>query len=228
MENEKEVEKTESVNNNEVDNKEKTTNTNNKPDNTSDKKLLILVGLISVGVLFLLIVCLVVFFNKPKEVVTENKEGGSVSLSYTDKQNTLAIKNATPLEDSVGIKDLTGENYFEFSVETKLEDAREVNYELSISKNISDCTINDSDIKIYLEKEDSGTYTKVFGPDSFKGSKAVTKLGTPKGDMVLTKVNNKKSVTENYRLKIWLSNTASSSTVSQDYSVDINVVGNAK
>lgn len=200
----------------------------NKNDNDSDKKLWILIGLISFAVIIVLVICFVVFFNKPKEVVTENKPGGEVSLSYTEKQNTLSIKDAKPLEDSVGIKDLTGDNYFEFSVETKLKDAREINYEISIKKNISDCTINDSDIKIYLEKEESGTYTKVFGPEPFKGIKKDTELGTKKGEMILTKVNKKKSMTENYRLKIWLSNNASPSTVSQDYSVDINVVGNAK
>lgn len=217
MENEKEEVKIEEVKKEE-----------NKIDNTSDKKMLLLIGLISVGVIIVLIICFIVFFNNPKDVITKNVVGGEVSLSYTDKNNTLAIKNATPLEDSVGIKDLTGDNYFEFSVETKLKDAREVNYELNITKNNKDCTINDSDIKIYLEKEESGTYTKVFGPSSFKAIKKNTKLGSKKGSMVLTKINNKKSVIENYRLKIWLSNTLASGTVSQDYSVDINVVGNAK
>ena len=46
--------------------------------------------------------------------------------------------------------------------------------------------------------------------------------------MVLAKVTNKKSIIENYRLKVWLSNTASPGTVPQNYSLDIELVGDAE
>ena len=103
-----------------------------------------------------------------------------------------------------------------------------VNYEIAITKNADKSTINDSDIKIYLEKENSGSYSKVFGPSKFKGISKTSDLGTPKGSMVLAKVTNKKSIIENYRLKVWLSNTASPGTVPQNYSLDINLVGDAE
>ena len=199
-----------------------------KKDNTSRNKLIILISGISVLLLIILIVFIVAFFNKPKEVIIEKKIGGEVNISYTDKINSLNLVNVTPIEDSVAIKDLTGDNYFEFSVDTKVDGASEVEYEISVSKNSAKSTINDSDIKIYLEKENSGSYTKVFGPDKYKGISKTSNLGTPKGDMILTKVSNKKSITENYRLKVWLSSAAAPGTVPQNYSLDINVVGKAK
>ena len=199
-----------------------------KKDNTSRNKLIILISGISVLLLIILIVFIVAFFNKPKEVIIEKKIGGEVNISYTDKTNSLNLVNVTPIEDSVAIKDLTGDNYFEFSVDTKVDGASEVEYEISVSKNSAKSTINDSDIKIYLEKENSGSYTKVFGPDKYKGISKTSNLGTPKGDMILTKVSNKKSITENYRLKVWLSSAAAPGTVPQNYSLDINVVGKAK
>ena len=191
-------------------------------------KLIILIAGISLIILIILIILIVSFVNKPSDVVTEKKTGGEVNITYTDKSNTLTITGATPMEDSAAIKDLAGENYFEFSVETKLDEAEEVNYEISISKNVSKSTINDSDIRVYLEKENSGSYTKVFGPKPFKGISKTTDLGTKKGDMVIANMTNKKSIIENYRLKIWLSNTAAESTISQDYSVEINIKGDAK
>lgn len=193
----------------------------------SNGKLAILIACISIVLLALLLVGIIVFFNQPKEVVNENKEGGSVSLSYTDSKNVLSIVGATPLDDSVAIKDLTGDNYFEFSVETKLKEASEVDYEIAIKKNTTS-TIEDKDIKIYLEKENSGSYAKVFGPDKFTGLKKATELGTKKGEMVLTKVTNRKSVVENYRLKIWLSSTAIPSETNNSYSVEILLNGKAK
>lgn len=197
-------------------------------ENGGKLKLIIIVSIISVLLLLLLVIMIVAFYNKPKEVITNKKVGGEVNITYTDKSSTLNVVNLTPVEDSTAIKDLTGDNYFEFSVETKLQGAKEVNYEIAITKNADKSTINDSDIKIYLEKENSGSYSKVFGPSKFKGISKTSDLGTPKGSMVLAKVTNKKSIIENYRLKVWLSNTASPGTVPQNYSLDINLVGDAE
>lgn len=197
-------------------------------DNSGKAKLIIIISIISVLLLLLLVIMIVAFYNKPKEVITNKKVGGEVNITYTDKSSTLNVVNLTPVEDSAAIKDLTGDNYFEFSVETKVQGAKEVNYEISITKNADKSTINDGDIKIYLEKENSGSYSKVFGPSKFKGISKASDLGTPKGSMVLAKVTNKKSIIENYRLKVWLSNTASPGTVPQNYSLDINLVGDAE
>ena len=161
-------------------------------------------------------------------VITNKKIGGEVNISYTDKTNSLNVVNIVPVEDSVAIKDLTGDNYFEFSVETKLKEASEVDYEIAIKKNTAASTIADKDIKIYLEKENSGSYAKIFGPEKFTGLKKATELGTKKGEMVLTNVTNRKSIVENYRLKIWLSSTAVPSETANSYSIEILLNGKAK
>ena len=194
----------------------------------SKKKLIIMISAISMFLIILLIILFIVFFNSPKEVITNKKVGGEVNISYTDKNNSLNLVNIVPVEDSVAIKDLTGDNYFEFSVETKVDGAKEVNYEISISKNEDKCSVNDENIRIYLEKENSGSYAKVFGPEKFKGISKKSVLGTPKGDMILTSVTNKKTITENYRLKVWLASNSVSSEVAQNYSININLVGKAK
>ena len=193
-----------------------------------NKKLLFLISAISIIVLFIIVLLFIIFFNSPKKVITEKKVGGEVSISYTDKTSTLNVVNITPVEDGTAIKDLTGDNYFEFSVDTKVKGAKEVTYEISINKNEDKCTIKDEDIKIYLEKENSGSYARVFGPAKFSGINKKSKIGTPKGNMILTTVTNKKSITENYRLKIWLSSRVSSEAVNQNYSVDIILTGNAE
>ena len=46
--------------------------------------------------------------------------------------------------------------------------------------------------------------------------------------MVLTNVTNRKSIVENYRLKIWLSSTAVPSETANSYSIEILLNGKAK
>ena len=222
------VEETSSESVKENQTSEESINKEEEKDNGGKTKLIIIISVISVLLLLLLVIMIVAFYNKPKEVITDKQVGGEVNITYTDKNSTLNVVNLAPVEDSAAIKDLTGDNYFEFSVETKVKGAKEVNYEISVTKNADKSTINDSDIRIYLEKENSGSYAKVFGPSKFKGISKKSDLGTPKGSMVLAKVTNKKSVIENYRLKVWLANTSSPGTVPQNYSLDINLVGDAE
>ena len=81
-------------------------------------------------------------------------------------------------------------------------------------------------LKVYLEKEDSGTYNSLIKPQVFKPLKENSELGSPKGSMVLTKVINKKSKIDNYRLRSWLSD---SSILSDDtYSLEIILKARAK
>lgn len=194
----------------------------------SSKKIWIIIGIISLLMIIIIVVSCVLFNNKPKEVKYNTETGGSVLLSYTDSSNILSIKNAKPMTDEVAIADLKGDNYFEFSVETEIENANNVSYEIAIDKIDKDCTIPDDDIKIYLEKEDSGTYVPVSEPQSFIEIGKKDSFGVKKDEMVLNKVTNKSDKTENYRLKLWLSNNALKNNNVKDYSVKIKLYGNAK
>ena len=107
-----------------------------------------------------------------------------------------------------------------------MDNASAVEYEISLVKNQVNSNISNDDIKIYLEKEKSGTYTKVFGPDKFTPLKKNTKLGSKKGSMSLLSVRKTNSTADNYRLRVWLSDK---STLDKgDYEVDVEVNGIAK
>ena len=99
----------------------------------------------------------------------EYKEGNDV--------NELTLNNVFPQTKEKGILN----DYFEFSVETKIDKAKEVNYEISISKNTDKCTVNDQDIKVYLEKEKHHGIIYKMGNRDFH-------------DEVIKKLNNKYNV----------------------------------
>lgn len=197
----------------------------NKKGELSKKFWYIVIGLCTVLLIFL-IVGFVIYKNRKPEVVDKKVTGGSVVLNYVDNITGLTLKDMTPTTDAIGMKKDKEEEYFDFSIDTEISEAKEIEYELAVVKDKSLSTISDDDIKIYLEKEDSGTYNMVFGPEPYKAIKKDSKLGSPEGSMILLKEKKKKDSKENYRLRIWLSDK--SLTPKGNYSVEVILNGKAK
>ena len=99
-------------------------------------------------------------------------------------------------------------------------------YELSLIKNKKTSTISDDDIRIYLEKEESGTYNAVFEPKGFEALKKDNEYGTKAGEMVLVHTKKTKATTDHYRLRMWLKDQ--SLVNNGTYEVEINVTGISK
>ena len=197
----------------------------NKKDKISKKFLICLLVIV---VVFTTVIAISVsaFEGRKPEVVINEENGGNIKLVYSDDTNSLSISNALPVTDLIGMKKDDVEDYFDFSIDVNLDNSKEVDYEISINKVDKLSTIPDTDIKIYLEKEESGTYVKSFGPANYKSISKVSDLGSSKGSMIIHSEKRKKSGIDNYRLRIWLSDT---SLISKgDYSVEINVNGKAK
>lgn len=190
------------------------------------KKFWIVAVSICALLFFIVTILFIAFFNRKPEIVDENKKGGQVVLNYTTTTNVFSILDATPMTDDLGVKQLEEGKYFDFSVDVSLKDANEVQYEISLKKDKKNSNILDKDIKIYLEKEDSGTYVSALKPHMFSAEKKTTDIGTKKGNMILYRVTTKKKEVDNYRLRMWLSDQ-SLMTVG-NYSVTINVSATAK
>ena len=192
----------------------------------SNKSFIILMLSVTI-VLIGLIVCGFVYFSlKGQEVVEEEENGADIILNYSSNNSGLQIKNASKTKDDDGILNLKDGEYFDFSIEVVLDNAKKVDYEISVEKDEVNSTIPDDDIKIYLEKEKEGTYTKVFGPSKFTALKKDSSYGSKKGSMPLIQVKKTNSSTDNYRLRMWLSDKSNLS--SGTYSVDVLVNGIAK
>ena len=109
-----------------------------------------------------------------------------------------------------------------------MKDSKEIDYEISIKKDPTS-TIADDKVRIYLEKQKSGTFTKVFEPNQYVPLTEKSDIGTPVGSMVLFKDVSKKDSSDNYRLKVWVSDTSGlDSTQLSNYTVSIDVYGKAR
>lgn len=166
----------------------------------------------------------VVFSNRAPDVIEKEEDGGNVTLNYSTSTNALTLYSATPTTNSVGMKNMIAGQYFDFSVDVDLAGAPKVEYEISVIKDVSSSNIPDDDIRIYLEKEDSGTYVKMFGPEKFTASKNYSSVGSEIGSMVLANVKKIKSGTDNYRLRIWLAENSVATGGSYSVEVDIHAI----
>ena len=185
----------------------------------------VVISLIVVIILVLLVICLSFSVYIKMEQYKQSKDDikANVSMTYTESTNGISIENAAPTPDEVG-KKLNGKNeYFDFTVSTKNPKKTNVVYEIAAVKG-KNSTISDNDIRIYLEKQVSGTYEKIVKPTPFKAIVKDSEIGSPKGSMVLKKVKTKASSNNNYRLRMWLSDKANIQDV-KTYSVKINVYG---
>ena len=197
-----------------------------KKGNEISKKFLYLLISICVILIIFTVTMFILFATRKERVVEEQENGGNLSLNYSSNSSGLSIYNAVPTSDSVAIKKLEVGQYFDFSVDISLDNATSIEYEIAAVKDTKNSNLSNDDIKIYLEKEKSGEYTKIFGPQSFSPLKSKSELGSPVGSMILAKSKSSKSITENYRLRMWVSDK--SLQPSGNYSVEIVVNGKAK
>ena len=198
----------------------------NKKSDDLSKNFWYALAAISSILVILIGISFFLFSTREEEVIDKKIKGGNILLKYTNDITGLTISKATPVTDEIGMKNDKEGQTFDFSLEINLEDAKDIEYEISAIKNDSLSTIADDDIRVYLEKEKSGTYSKVFGPAPFEALKKRSKLGSPEDSMVLVKSHTTKDLKENYRLRLWLSNKGLTKT--GNYSVEIVVNGKAK
>ena len=204
---------------------------NEQEDKNYSKKIFILLLLVTLLVVFVISFSFAVFV-KTEEGVDNTIESGEISMNYLEKTNGISIENAMPTSDEVGVKQLGENEYFDFTVNSSLVGDVKIVYEIAAIKDVNS-TIPDNEIRLYLEQEKSGTYTKVMEPKNFIAESKDTEIGTPKGAMVLKKVTKEREeddsdklvkYVDNYRLRMWLGENASISDV-RTYAVKVNVYG---
>lgn len=163
--------------------------------------------------------------QETNKVIVKDELGGDVYLKYVGNTNGLTLLNASPMSDQLGALQDGDNKYFDFSVEVDLDEADFVEYEIALVKDKSFSNIPDNEVKFYLEEENSGSFSKVFGPSEFKPLEKKTELGTDKGDMVLYTVKKADSGTINYRLRMWMAETSTMPV--GNYSVEVSINGKA-
>ena len=160
---------------------------------------------------------------------------GTISMSFIESSNGISISNAMPISDEEGKLLIGNNNVFDFVVSSSIAGATILNYEIVAEKVLVDGEeLSDSDIKIYLEKLVNGEYVATditSTPKGFIKNGNISEIGSKEQEMTLHYDNfqnldgSKKSFSDNYRLRMWLSEDALIDDVSRTFQIKINVYG---
>lgn len=144
---------------------------------------------------------------------------GSISMSYIESNtNVISINNAMPTLDNVGI---IQKDYFDFTISSTISGVATISYEIWAKSISTENQLSTNDIKVYLEKENGGKYQEILEPTTFKETK-------DKGMLLYTGsfVNSesiKTNFSENYRFRMWLSDSAQIDEYSKSFKLKINI-----
>ena len=195
-------------------------------NNHQTRNLVFIILGISILLIAIVVFAFVMFFRGQADNVNEVVKTGVVSMNYKTATNEFTLTNLTPMSNDAG-KDLRDEgSYFDFSVSSEVEDDTSIQYEIALVKD-ENSTIPDSDVVVYLEKQNSGSYAKVEEPSAFTPIKKKTHLGSPAKSMVLDKFKVSSKKVDNYRLRLWVREGAVIADSNATYTVSVKVYGKA-
>ena len=188
----------------------------------SNNKLFIII------ICFLLFIIMVVGVSFATVTYTKKKDSvntistGNIYLNYTEDTNGINITDAYPVTDEVG-KTLTNEDqYFDFTVEASITGDVVTKYEIAAEKDVSS-TLNNDDVKLYLEKKVDDSYEEVMAPKNFTPLMKSTELGTLAGTMLLDSASLDESSIINYRLRMWVDEDTIINEIPKSFSVRVSI-----
>ena len=193
------------------------------------KKELVIVGLMLLLIIALIGVSYAAFsFSKLGDKVNTITTG-SITMSYEETDNTISLNGALPTTDETGKVRLNDGEYFDFTVSSEITGDVNINYEIS-AKDVttSDRKIDGSNIKLYLTRLTDDGEEELMMPETYnEESSANDYTGRPSGEMSLYTSSMNSSESNNYRLRMWVSEdyNPQGDGGNLSFSVKINVYG---
>ena len=192
------------------------------------RKEILIIGLMLLLVITLIGVSYAVFNYSALGTKLNTITTGSITMSYTESDNTITLTGALPTTDETGKKRLNPGEYFDFTVSSKIVGNVNINYEIS-AKEVGDGTIDGSNIKLYLTKlTEEGTEEELMAPEVYNEEASSNDYtGRPANEMSLYTSSMNSSESNTYRLRMYVDESYNP----QDdgggltFSVQVNVYG---
>ena len=169
-------------------------------------------------------------FNFSKQGNTPNKiTTGSITMTYTESDNTISLSNALPTTDKTGTTRLKDGEYFDFNVSSEITGEVNINYEIS-AKEVGDGTIDGSNIKLYLTELVDGEEQSLMSPEVYNEETSEnTYTGRPVNEMSLYTSSMNASEEHHYRLRMYVTEeyNPQGDGGGLTFTVQVNVYGKA-
>ena len=155
---------------------------------------------------------------------------GSITMTYTETDNTINLTGALPTTDKTGMVRLNPGEYFDFTVSSSITGDVNINYEIS-AKDITDSgarKIDGSNIKLYLTRLTDDGEEELMTPETYNEEASANNFtGRPSGEMSLYTSSMNSSESNNYRLRMYVTEeyNPQGDGGNLTFSVQINVYG---
>lgn len=156
-------------------------------------------------------------------------KSGSISLNYTEDNNSISIQNSLPISDSVGKglqrdeSDGSIKGHFDFNVSCEMVGKTTINYEVYALKQTIVEELSEDYVKIYLtdgEKEEA--YPNFDGRKVPVYSDLKVASSEPAGKRLYFGEFTSSGV-QNFRLRMWLADTYTVNAAIKTFTIKINV-----
>ena len=171
---------------------------------SSSATALAVILIFSTAIILFSLSFLFVKFNALNKISKTEEITETVSIVYADDMDGIRLDNSKILSDELAAKSTEKHSYFDFDIASKLDSSNvTINYEVALFKS-SDCNLDSDNIIVYVEKQNDGTYSKVFKPKVFSPITKDSVLGATKGSMILFSGKYVNGITDKYRLRVWV------------------------
>ena len=173
--------------------------------NLKKKENIIIIAILLVMILAIIGVSYAAFSFSKQGSVPNKITTGTITMTYTESDNTISLGNALPTTDETGTTRLKDGEYFDFTVSSEITGEVNINYEIS-AKEVGEGTIDGSNIKLYLTRlTEDGTEEQLMSPETYNEESTSNKFtGRPAGEMSLYTSSMNSSESNNYRLRMYV------------------------
>ncbi len=171
---------------------------------TKKKENIIIIALLVVMILAIIGVSYAAFSFSQQGNIPNKITTGTITMTYTESDNTISIGNALPTRDATGTTRLKEGEYFDFTVSSEITGEVNINYEIS-AKEVGEGTIDGSNIKLYLTELVDGEEQELMSPEVYNEETSEnTYTGRPVNEMSLYTSSMNASEEHNYRLRMYV------------------------
>ena len=196
---------------------------------TKKKENIIIIAILVVMVIAIIGVSYAAFSFSQQGSVPNKITTGSITMTYTETDNTISLSNALPTTDKTGTTRLKDGEYFDFTVSSEITGEVNINYEIS-AKEVGDGTIDGSNIKLYLTKLNGESEEQLMTPEVYNEETDSNEYtGRPAGEMSLYTSSMNASESNDYRLRMYVTEeyNPQGDGGGLTFTVQVNVYGKA-
>ena len=197
---------------------------------TKKKENIVIIAILVVMLIAIIGVSYAAFNFSQAGSVPNKITTGSITMTYTETDNTISLSNALPTRDATGTTRLKEGEYFDFNVSSEITGEVNINYEIS-AKEVGEGTIDGSNIKLYLTRlTEDGTEKQLMTPEVYNeeiGENTYT--GRPANEMSLYTSSMNASESNDYRLRMYVTEeyNPQGDGGGLTFTVQVNVYGKA-